>query len=538
MLSKGMCESHEHCGGGAGPQDTMKRSLEVLRCQLLSVLTILAVPLGLGVSAQDLYSGEVPQHPAFMVLSSSPIPFLPPGLQDAQSSGESPLYGGDPKPSRVQPTATLSSLGRLDLPVTSLAPATGPVNFVSDNHDYSAGRLQEDYAHGGETVDQAQSNTIGIMSETAKPLNASSARQAQDSWSSSVHAGEATELADPVLGSPGSSLSGTRLVLSEGLTLGVESPSPLPLPMLHTETGDALGLKTAGPAGSHLALSSEESMLPSSLFSNILDRARESDQTTPELALPHSITLREVHESNKDNKVASPAPSSSSNHTNTTSMPPPSTSDNVMNITTPSATGTSMPLHYKSADNSTDEALNSTDYGANSTLTRPSLHSDFTNGNLSAPTEGPSTASGNLKRLVPGPTSGPSDSNNQSGPGSDPSHTRDAICLRKMDIVWVVLAISVPVSSCSVLLTVCCMRRKKKSTSQENNVSYWNNAITMDYFSRHAVELPRDIHSLEISEEQEICLPPNGDYSDSGVVLVNPFCQETLFINRDKASDI
>lgn len=49
----------------------------------------------------------------------------------------------------------------------------------------------------------------------------------------------------------------------------------------------------------------------------------------------------------------------------------------------------------------------------------------------------------------------------------------------------------------AVLLTVCCMRRRKKSSSQENNLSYWNNAITMDYFSRHAVELPREIHTLE-----------------------------------------
>lgn len=106
-----------------------------------------------------------------------------------------------------------------------------------------------------------------------------------------------------------------------------------------------------------------------------------------------------------------------------------------------------------------------------------------------------------------------------------------------MDIVWLVLAISVPVSSCSVLFTVCCMRKKKKSATQENNLSYWNDAITMDYFTRHAVELPREIQSLE-TEEQETFLPPNGDYSDSGVVLVNPFCQETLFINRDKASDI
>ncbi|KAI5611068.1 transmembrane protein 108 isoform X3, partial [Silurus asotus] len=88
----------------------------------------------------------------------------------------------------------------------------------------------------------------------------------------------------------------------------------------------------------------------------------------------------------------------------------------------------------------------------------------------------------------------------------------------------------------AVLLTVCCMRKKKKSASHENNLSYWNNTITMDYFNRHAVELPREILPLET--ERETCLPPNGDFSDSGVVLVNPFCQETLFINRDKASDI
>lgn len=44
------------------------------------------------------------------------------------------------------------------------------------------------------------------------------------------------------------------------------------------------------------------------------------------------------------------------------------------------------------------------------------------------------------------------------------------------------------------------MRRKKKTANPENNLSYWNNAITMDYFNRHAVELPREIQSLETSE--------------------------------------
>ncbi|XP_063063140.1 transmembrane protein 108 isoform X2 [Engraulis encrasicolus] len=178
-----------------------------------------------------------------------------------------------------------------------------------------------------------------------------------------------------------------------------------------------------------------------------------------------------------------------------------------------------------SMGNSTLEALSTT--SGNSTTAGEASPDVRSHSKGSAPT----TAS----RQVPWVPGG--NNNNQSGPALDPSHSEPAICLGKMDIVWVVLAISVPVSSCSVLLTVCCMKRKKKAASQENNLSYWNNAITMDYFNRHAVELPREITSLETAEEQETFLPPNGDYSDSGVVLVNPFCQETLFIHRDKNSD-
>ncbi|XP_061111862.1 transmembrane protein 108-like [Conger conger] len=112
-----------------------------------------------------------------------------------------------------------------------------------------------------------------------------------------------------------------------------------------------------------------------------------------------------------------------------------------------------------------------------------------------------------------------------------------AVCVSRVDIVWMVLAISVPVASCSVLLTVCCMRKRKrkKASGQESSLSYWNDAITMDYFTRHAVELPREIQPLETAEEHETFLSPNGDYMDNGMVLVNPFCQETLFISREKA---
>ncbi|XP_054982145.1 transmembrane protein 108 isoform X1 [Sorex araneus] len=151
-----------------------------------------------------------------------------------------------------------------------------------------------------------------------------------------------------------------------------------------------------------------------------------------------------------------------------------------------------------------------------------------------------STATGNfLNRLVPAGTWKPGTAANASHVAEEdkPQH-RATICLSKMDIVWVILAISVPISSCSVLLTVCCLRRKKKTANPENNLSYWNNAITMDYFNRHAVELPREIQSLETSEDQlsEPRSPANGDYRDTGMVLVNPFCQETLFVGNDQQS--
>ncbi|XP_010623770.1 transmembrane protein 108 isoform X2 [Fukomys damarensis] len=153
-----------------------------------------------------------------------------------------------------------------------------------------------------------------------------------------------------------------------------------------------------------------------------------------------------------------------------------------------------------------------------------------------------STATGNfLNRLVPAGTWKPGTAANISHVAEgDKPHHRATICLSKMDIAWVILAISVPISSCSVLLTVCCMRRKKKTANPENNLSYWNNAITMDYFNRHAVELPREIQSLETSEDQlsEPCSPANGDYRDTGMVLVNPFCQETLFVGNDQVSEI
>ncbi|XP_038653056.1 uncharacterized protein tmem108 isoform X2 [Scyliorhinus canicula] len=146
--------------------------------------------------------------------------------------------------------------------------------------------------------------------------------------------------------------------------------------------------------------------------------------------------------------------------------------------------------------------------------------------------ESDSAAAGNfLNRVVPAGTRGPEMPSNISHVTEvDKPPPKATICLSKIDIAWIILAISVPVASC-FLLTVCCMQKKRKPSNPENNSSYWNNTITMDYFNRHAVELPREIQSFETSEDHlsEPQSPLNGINVDTGMVLINPFCQETVF---------
>lgn len=63
--------------------------------------------------------------------------------------------------------------------------------------------------------------------------------------------------------------------------------------------------------------------------------------------------------------------------------------------------------------------------------------------------EAASTASGSfLNRQVPATTQDPWTPDNSSGPTFDSPLSRMTVCLSRMDLVWIVLAISVPVSSC------------------------------------------------------------------------------------------
>ncbi|KAG9347742.1 hypothetical protein JZ751_003756 [Albula glossodonta] len=410
--------------------------------------------------------------------------------------------------------------------------------------------------------------------------------------------------------STGSDQLGTEVSSPTGSTLDA-GPSLSPLPISHEGRGDNSDPAGTGTVGGVPKLPFEEPLLeeptdssgpffttelqPSSSFPSLFYSSSSSSsssasfdqmlkdlaRTTPELAPPHAITLREVHssvsgESTSQGEEESPTPPLK-NLPETPSLAPvshslasalPSTFPSLsLNLTDPTTegegdtTGTPVSNATDSLGNTTDSLSNTTGSHSNATESLSNTTDSLTNtidslsnatgarsatswssspgGNGSATTEPASTATGNfLNRQVPAATLGPHTPGNHSGPALDSQHPRATLCLGKMDIVWIVLAISVPVSSCSVLLTVCCMKRKKKASSQENNLSYWNNTITMDYFNRHAVELPREIQSIETAEEQETCLPPNGDLTESGMVLVNPFCQETLFINRDKASNI
>lgn len=559
----------------------MKTSLQVLRCQLLSVLAFLALPAGLLSSAQELYLSQTSQDSVSMAAThSSPLSAPKPSHldrhQEGSSSGEWSSTGGTQPSNIILPTITLHPLAWLHPTQTSsLAHEKPPIhdtdtvtpNTVNTKPDHvTESRVIQPQEPSSDIVNQGHMHKLVRVPQVFNPVTVSTNQASSSS-------------------SPKSPSTDVPNIDVESAARGAPNPLAL-MSSSGSDRGDTLGPEVSAHHVQPLNLSEEEPTDPSqqyvpdqpssltSLSSSSVDddlalglNLREQGWGVPEVAAHHTITLREVPANinepptaglvrllESENGFVPPVKSPPENITTTTSTPAKSTepspktqSPTIMqnNHTTANET-TTKDNHVQGGPrslpqgNGTDNdpmghwLRNVTTYGGllsnSSSVKEASAQGDTS--------ESPSTASRNfLNRQVPATTQDPWTTGNSSGPTVDSPLSRMTICLSRMDIVWIVLAISVPVSSCSVLLTVCCMRKKKKSSSQENNLSYWNNAITMDYFSRHAVELPREIHTLE-SEEQDTCLPPNGDYNGSSVVLVNPFCQETLFINRDKASAI
>ncbi|KAI4885939.1 hypothetical protein NFI96_011060 [Prochilodus magdalenae] len=499
-------ENHEHCGGRAGPHDTMKRSLKVLPNQLLSVLLILSVPERLVSFAEELYPSWTPRSFVSMVTTSRALPMIPSTL-----------------PGWTQTLA--ASRDHSTLAGTTVGPSPGDQSSETGIRRHGL-------------------NSVRPHSNRSSPAPGITSFQVQNSGTNSAKLPDKPLL----IGATGSVLSGTGNDVPLA-AWGAQSTESTQQGASSTRRGTLGQGQAEIPGSKDPAGDPFSSIRPYSSSAALL-----ASQSGPEKTLrerPHAITLRNAPPLTEDptrftttvevSTVTQAEPQHLSSITTTnpstetkTKIPPSSPSNMVATIPGAVTTGGTKTPTNTSTDSVLGDARDSVN--GSDAVPRSNPHPPQNDLNASEP---PYTANESfLNRLVPATTRLPWSAGNQSGPALNSPHADTTICLSKMDIIWVVLAISVPVSSCSVLLTVCCMRKKKKSASQENNLSYWNNAITMDYFSRHAVELPREIQPLETADEQETCLPPNGDYSDSGVVLVNPFCQETLFINRDKASDI
>lgn len=508
----------------------MKTSLQVLRCQLLSVLAFLALPVGLVSSAQELYLTQTTLDSVSMAVahsspSSTPKPAPFDWHQEGSSSGEWTPKGGTHPSSISLPTA--SQLQPLALLLTTPS-SVGESNTVTPN----TVSILDQPLEPGFTVKRSKLHKLVGALQVQKPATVST-----NQASSSI-------LEFPSTAVP--SLDG------KSTARGARNPLPL-MSNSGSDRGDTLSVdprklsmkETDQYDPDHKQSSSTTLPFP------LMDKGPKQHPKLRERtrgAAHHAITLREVHA-----ETEPPTDELVLESKNGTVAPVESPPENLTSTASPSELDINMknPTIVPNNQTSPNETMTTTEVVVgNGTDNSPLGHwlgnvtayggllSNVSSAKDAAAHGNSSTANGNfLNRQVPATTQDPWMHANSSDPTVDPPPSRLTICLSRMDIVWIVLAISVTVSSCSVLLTVCCMRRKKKSSNQENNLSYWNNAITMDYFSRHAVELPREIHTLE-SEEHDTCLPPNGDYSGSSMVLVNPFCQETLFINRDKASAI
>ncbi|KAG7317747.1 hypothetical protein KOW79_018782 [Hemibagrus wyckioides] len=483
----------------------MKRSLQVLPNQLLSILLILTVPEKLVSFAEELSPSWTPRSLVSMLHSPNP-----PGWWKGSSTGDQNTFRG-----RNAPLSTLALLmPHLDH-TTTVKTRFGPSPIPSIES------RENPYRTGYQNTVRPDSNRNSPGSIIAPSMV----------WNSNAISGNLAIKASSISRRPGNRMNQTGMV-SRKQQVSTEPDSNVSPAAEHSQLRSIKDLEQVRSTDSTQGRSVEEPTTPTYPYSSMM-------------SLLLSIPARELGKSFRQHAHAIKQRSAATlpeNYTESQSKPLSLTTHFPLSATTEytetSKVTSSTAAASLSMNSSSTKTLGGTNTPANITSDAFSSKTSVTGTHSNDVSSASQLINDSSVSRHPATPRGPLGSGNQSGPDSNSDNNRATICLTSMDIVWVVLAISVPVSSCSVLLTVCCMRKKKKSTSHENNLSYWNNTITMDYFNRHAVELPREILPLETVDERETCLPPNGDYSDSGVVLVNPFCQETLFINRDKASDI
>uniref|UniRef100_A0A8C4NG83 Transmembrane protein n=1 Tax=Eptatretus burgeri TaxID=7764 RepID=A0A8C4NG83_EPTBU len=111
------------------------------------------------------------------------------------------------------------------------------------------------------------------------------------------------------------------------------------------------------------------------------------------------------------------------------------------------------------------------------------------------------------------------------------------LLLRRVDMAWIVSAATV-ILALAVLGGVVCVSRRKKEPVPEN-LSYWNEAITLDYF-RHAVQLPQD--SGHVPQATVSTIPLDGgmrvDGRGDGLLFVNAFAAGHTFSEEHKSTEL
>lgn len=452
------------------------------------VLAFLALTAGLLSSAQELYISQTSQDSVSMAAAHS-SPLSAPKTsqldwhQEGSSSGEWSSTGGTQPSNIILPTVALHPLAWLHTTQTSSLAHEKPAihdtytvtpNTVSIQPDrVTESRVNQPREPSSAIVNQGHKHKLVRVPQVYNPVT--------------IHINQASS------SSPKSPSTDVPNIDVESAARGAPNPLAL-MSSSGSDRGDTLGPELSAHHVQPQKLSEEEPTHPSqqyvlqpssltSLSSSLLDddpalglNLRKQARGVPEVAAHHTITLREVHANMNEPPTAGlvidpkggsvfPVESPPENLTSTAPTPAQSTGPSpktqspmiIPNNHTTTNETTSEDSHVQSVPlpsaqgNDTDNVPvghwlgNVTAYGGllpNSS----SVKEASAQRNSSEPS---STASGNfLNRQVPATTQDPWTPGNSSGPTVDSPMSRMTICLSRMDIVWIVLAISVPVSSC------------------------------------------------------------------------------------------
>lgn len=431
------------------------------------VLAFLALS-ALVTSAQELYLSQTSQDPVPMaaVHSSSPLSApKPPPLdwhEEGSSSGQWSPKGGTQPSDIILPTVVLHPLALLHTTQTSsLAHEDPPIhdtNTVTPNTVSTDGHVNQPLEPSSDIVNQGHMHKLVRVPQVHNPVPVSTNQASNSS-------------------SPKSPSTVVPNIDVESTARGAPNPLAL-MSSSGSDRGDALSAQHTEPQKLSLEPTDPSQQNVPDLERSSLTSLSSSMDADPALGLKlrehargaahHAITSREVHEVNEpptdelvvEPKVGTVAPVESPPENLTsaasTSAVPTEPSLNTENPTI-------IPNNHTAPNETTTEEGHGQVVQGNGTDSAPVGHwlgnvtafggllsnsSSVEEADAQRNSSEPSSIGNFLNRQVPATTQDPWTPDNSSGPTVDSPPSRMTICLSRMDIVWIVLAISVPVSSC------------------------------------------------------------------------------------------